>query len=253
MTDVAAGARDADGGVTVDRRLLALILAPLLAVAMSTSPAHASVVEARLNFQVLPNGPAPGAFGPGPAMLTVNPPDNSPTELRIVGGKLTNDSTVPGRAAGYYTSASLGAPITGIGARWTFTRRGGTPGAMAMLISQSALRPPFPLHLVITPNRWIFGVWPPDGPVPGTLQTLQEQYFPVPLKEDGAEVYEVRVEINGARADIDLPDGQHQIVIDPRIAEWAGPFATFEAYSDNGVTDSRVGFTEIWAQSLQVQ
>ena len=32
-----------------------------------------------------------------------------------------------------------------------------------------------------------------------------------------------------------------------------GSFATFEAYSDHGLADSRVGFTEIWAQSLRVQ
>lgn len=235
------------------RRLLALILAPLTVVAMSGSPANASVVEARLNFQILPNGPAPAVFGPGPAVLTVNPPDNRPTELRVVGGKLTNDSTVPGRAAGYYTSASLGGPITGIGARWTFTPRGGTPGAMALLISQHALRRPFPMHLVITPNRWIFGVWAPNGAVPDTLQTLREEYFPVPLAEDGTQVYETSVEISCAQADIELPDGEHQVVIDPRIAEWAGSFATFEAYSDNGVTDSRVGFTEIWAKSAQSQ
>jgi hypothetical protein len=98
-----------------------------------------------------------------------------------------------------------------------------------------------------------FGVWPPDGVVPGGLQELLSQPFPVPLDQDGARVYESQVEINGERADIELPDGQHQIVIDPRIADWAGSFATFEAYSDNGLTDSRVGFTEIWAQSSRVQ
>lgn len=235
-----------------DHRLLALILSFLVVAAMTSPPAGASVGEARLNFQVLPNGPAPATFGPGPALLTTNP-DDVPTQLSIVGGKLTNAPTVDGRAAGYYSSASLGAPITIIGARWTFTERGGTPGAMALVVSQTVLHPPFSVHLVITPNRWIFGVWPPDGSVPDGLQTLQSQYFDVPLKQDGTQVYEAQVEINGERADIELPDGQHQIVIDPRIAEWAGSFATFEAYSNHGLTDSRVGFTEIWAQSSGVQ
>ena len=135
------------------------------------------VGEARLNFQVLPDGPAPANFGPGPALLTASPPDDAPTELRIAGGKLTNESTVSGRAAGYYTSASLGAPITIIGARWTFTPRGGTPGAMALVVSQTALHAPFSVHLAITPNLWIFGVWPPDGAVPGGLQTLLSSLF----------------------------------------------------------------------------
>ena len=239
--------------VRLHRRLLALILSFLLAAGMSYSRAAATVGEARLNFQVLPDGPAPANFGPGPALLIANPPDDAPTELRIVGGKLTNESTVSGRAAGYYTSASLGAPITIIGARWTFTHRGGTPGAMALVVSQAALHPPFSVHLVITPNLWSFGVWPPDDAVPGGLQTLLSQPFPVPLNQDGTRVYETQVEINGERADIELPDGQHQIVSDHRIADWAGSFATFEAYSDHGLTDSRVGFTEIWAQSLPVQ
>ena len=237
--------------MTLYYRLPGLILVFLIVVGMSCPRAAATVGEARLNFQALPDGPAPANFGPGPALLTANPPDNVPTKLRVVGGKLTNESTVSGRAAGYYTSASLGAPITAIGARWTFTARGGTPGAMALLVSQTAMHRPFAMHLVITPDLWSFGVWPPDGA--GELQTLQSEHFLEPLNEDGTQVYEAQVEINGERVDIELPDGQHQIVIDPRIADWAGSFATFEAYSNNGLTDSRVGFTEIWAQSSRVQ
>jgi len=72
-------------------------------------------------------------------------------------------------------------------------------------------------------------------------------------KQDGTRVYETQVEIDGARAHIELPHGQRRIVRDQRIADWAGSFATFEAYSIHGLTDSRVGFTEIWAQSLRVQ
>ena len=128
-------------------------------------------------------------------------------------------------------------------------RGAGHLGAMALLVSQTALHSPFSVHLVITPNLWSFGVWPPDGTVPGELQTLQWQHFHVPLKEDATRVYETQVEINGERAHIELPDGQLQIVSDQRIADWAGSFATFEAYSDHGLTDSRVGFTEIWAHS----
>jgi hypothetical protein len=109
------------------------------------------------------------------------------------------------------------------------------------------------VHLVITPNFWSFGVWPSDGMVPGELHTLQCQRFRVPLKQDGTRVYETQVEIDRERAHIELPHGQRWIVRDQRIADWAGSFATFEAYSDHGLTDSRVGFTEIWAQSSRVQ
>ena len=88
---------------------------------------------------------------------------------------------------------------------------------------------------------------------PGGLQTLQSQCFDVPVKQDARRVYETQVEIKGERGEIQLPDGQHQIVRDHRIADWAGSFATFEASLEHGLTDSRVGFTEIWAQSLRVR
>jgi hypothetical protein len=216
---------------------------------MSGPHANAAPAQARLNFQALPDGPAPAIFGPGPALLTTAPPDNAATQLRVKGGKLTNKSTLQGRAAGYYTTANLGAPVRTIGARWTFTRQGGTNGAMALLVSQTPMHFPFPMHLVITADEWSFGVWPPDGATPGGLQTLQSKPFDPPLNQDGSQVYETTVEINGERVDIELPDGQHQTLTDHRIADWAGPFATFEAYADHGVTDSRVGFTEIWAHS----
>lgn len=206
---------------------------------------------ARLNFQALPDGPAPANFGPGPALLTVNQPDDASTRLRVVGGKLTNEPMVPGRAAGYYTSASLGEPVTTIGARWTFTAGAGTLGTMALVISQTALHPPFPVHLVITPRLWSFGVWPPDGAVPAGLQTLQWRHFQVPLEQDGTRVHEAQVDITGERALIQLPDGPRQMVRDRRIADWAGSFATFEAYAEHGLTASRVGFTEIWAQTVR--
>jgi hypothetical protein len=216
---------------------------------MSCSSANANPGEARLNFQSLPDGPAPANFGPGLALLATAPPDNAATQLRVMGGKLTNKSTLAGRAAGYYTTANLGAPVRTIGARWAFTQQGGTNGAMALLVSQTAMHFPFAMHLVITADQWSFGVWPPEGATPGGLQTLQSQSFDVPLNQDGSQIYQTTVEINGDRADIELPDGQHQILTDHRIADWAGPFATFEAYADHGVTDSRVGFTEIWALS----
>ncbi len=216
---------------------------------MSCSSANANPAEARLNFQALPDGPAPVNFGPGPALSATAPADDAPTQLRVMGGKLTNKPTLAGRAAGYYTTANLGAPVRAIGARWTFTERGGTNGAMALLVSQTPMHFPFAMHLVITADRWSFGVWPPDGATPSGLQTLQSKPFDVPLNQDGVQVYETTVEINGDRADIELPDGQHETLTDHRIADWAGPFATFEAYADHGVTDSRVGFTEIWAHS----
>lgn len=235
-------------------RLLAVMLA-LSVVASSAGCDRESAAgrqlngEARLSPKDLSDGPAPETFGPGPATMATDPPNDAATMLRIVYGKLTNDPTVPGRAAGYYTSADLGGPITRIGARWTFTPRGGTSGAMALVVSQNGLNLPFAVHLTVTPDLWSFGVWPRDGGPIGGLQTLGWRRFDVPLIQDGAKVYQTQVDIAGERADIELPDGQRFVIRDERIAEWAGSFATFEVYADNGLTDSRAGFTDIWAES----
>jgi hypothetical protein len=234
--------------------LLAVVVAGISGCGRDTASQPRLIGQARLSFQGLPDGPAPQFFGGGEASLRTNPPGDPGGELRIMGGKLTNEPTIGGGAASYYTSASLGGPITTIGARWTFTRQGGTPGAMALLVSQKALYPPFSVHLVITPNSWGFGVWPPDvwppdgGPISG-LQNLVWERLEEPLEQDGVHVYETQVEIDGERANIELPDGQQRVIRDNRIADWAGSFATFEAYSDHALTDSRVGFTEIWAES----
>lgn len=210
------------------------------------------VSDARVDFGSLPDGPAPSTFGPGLSLLTFDPPSDAAARLRVVGGKLTNDPTASGRVASYFTSANMVAPITTIGARWTFTARGGTPGAMALLVSQTAVHPPFSVHLVITPNMWSFGVWPADGSEPAGVQNLASQRFDVPLVQDGSTELTAEVEIEGERADIQLPDGTHHVVRDSRIAEWAGLYATFEAYADHNETDSRIGFTEIWAKSVRV-
>lgn len=246
-----AGIRSDRRVTSWQRRLALLVFALTFTGTCSCAPESNLYVvgEAQLDFRVLPDGPAPAHFGPGPATLTTSPSNDPSTRLRIIGGKLTNTPTASGRAAGYYTSANLGAPVTIIGARWTFSPLGDTPGVMALVVSRSAFHRPFAVHLVITPDRWSLGVWPPDRAVPGGLQMLRVQRFCQPLKQDGARVYQTQVTIRGDRAYIELPDGQHQILRDHRIAEWAGPFATFEAYSDHGLTDSRVGFTEIWAQS----
>lgn len=210
------------------------------------------VTQARVDFTQYPDGPAPRQFGPGEASVRTSPSDDSGAQLRVMDGKLTNMPMVEGGTAGYYTTPNLGGPVTELGARWVFIPRGGTPGTMAMLVSQTALDVPFAVHLVITPGTWSFGVWPPHGDPEGKLQVLQSEAFTAPLEQDGVHVYEARVTIEGERVELDLPDGQQRVIKDPRIAQWAGNFATFEAYSDHGLTDSRVGFTAAWADSRRV-
>jgi hypothetical protein len=213
----------------------------------STVPALSST---SLNFAGVPDGDAPLDFGPGVA--TISPDfifDDPGAKFRIVDGKLTVEPTQARQTASYYSTPDLGSPVTKIGARWTYNPRGGTKdAAMGLLVSNKIVRPPFPIHLAITPYKWAYGVWPPmDGEKVPELDNLAEGEFDPPLKEDGTTVYEAEVTLDGDRALISLPDGQRPTVRDKRIAEWAGNFATFEAWAKNGVTDSAVAFTEIWA------
>ena len=236
-------------------RLATAVVVVVMAFA-SSGCSHAEtgpITRAEIDFRGFPDGAAPLSFGPGEASLRSSPSEDAGAQLRIVDGKLTNMPVIESGTAGYYTSPDLGGTVTDLGARWVFTPRGGTPGTMAMLVSQSALDFPFAVHLVITPGTWSFGVWPPHGEPEQGLQVLQSEAFTAPLAQDGVRVHEARVKIEGERVAIDLPDGQHRVIRDPRIAAWSGHFATFEAFSDHGLTDSRTGFTEIWAFSRRVE
>ncbi|MGV9827815.1 hypothetical protein [Gordonia sp. NPDC003429] len=165
----------------------------------------------------------------------------------MVDGTLTNAPASPAGVAGYYTTSNLGAPIREIGADWRFWSRdgGGDDGAMALVVSQNGKEPPLPVHLVITPTQWWFGVWPP-GQYPG-LQVIDQGRFFTPLAVDRAVTLHTAVRINGEQAQVSLPDGSFATIRDSRIAKWLGPYATFEVFAKNGTRDPAVGFSKIWA------
>ncbi len=202
-----------------------------------------------MSFRSMPDGPPPATFGTGPATLNTAPFRDAGAALRVHGGLLTNSPAGPTGTAGYYTSANLGGPVRRIGARWVFLPRGtnGTDGAMALVVSQKAFDKPFPLHLVITPQNWWFGVWPPADAPGSKLEIVGGGPFATPLRIDSGTEHTVDVTLSGQRATIVLPDGSVKYVRDARIAEWAGPYATFEVYAGKGSDDVGVGFSKIWA------
>jgi hypothetical protein len=208
-------------------------------------------ILATMTFSGFANGPAPSTFGFGSVIISPRDrPDDPGGKLQIIDGKLTVNPTKPGRNASYFSGPNMGTPVIDIGAKWTFTRRGGTPdGAVGLVVSKTVLRPPFPIHLSVGQEKWGFGIWPPlDGEKIPDLITLDGGVFSPPLKDDGTTVYEAEVTLDGDQATIRLPNGDRRSVKDKRIAEWASNYATFESYAKEASTDAVVGFTEIWAR-----
>jgi hypothetical protein len=207
-----------------------------------------NAVEARLDFSASKDGPAPGKFGPGASLLLETPRTDLGGRFRIEGGKLVSRPTVDGRTASYFSTADLGDPITSIGARWVFTPQEGGSGTMVLIVSQRAVFPPFSAQLSVTPTHWTFGVRAADQAENVSQETiLKTGSIDPPLSEDGSTSYRTEVRIAGERAELELPDGHTEIVHDKRIAEWAGTFGTFESFADEGLTDSRADFIELWA------
>jgi hypothetical protein len=132
-----------------------------------------------------------------------------------------------------------------MGAKWSFSSIGGTPSALVLLVTKRYLRPPYSIHLVVTPAMWSIAVWPPEGESTDRI-TLYRENFAVPLGTNG-DLHQIQVLISGDRAEVVLPNGARKFVRDNRIAEWAGSIAVFGAYADDGATADRVAVSEAWA------
>jgi hypothetical protein len=119
---------------------------------------------------------------------------------------------------------------------------------MVLIVSKRAVFPPFSAELSVSPKSWTFGVRAAGRAEEFSQVTiLKTGSIDPPLSEDGSTSYRVEVRIAGERAELTLPDGHTEIVQDKRIAEWAGSFGTFESYVEQGLTDSRADFIEMWA------
>lgn len=199
-----------------------------------------------LDFTDRPDGPAPTDFG-GPASVRISDRTLEKPGFVIRDGRMVFRPRGNGSVAAYFTSGDFGGgTITQAAARFVFLPQGGTPGTFALIVSKTALDLPFGMHLVVTPKEWNVGVWAPAGDASG-LTLLQGGTFASPLAQDGRTELAVRVTIDGARAGIELPDGNRVTVCDQRIRDWSGPYATFESLTKAG-TDSLVGFTELMAR-----
>lgn len=207
------------------------------------------------DFSQLPNGPVPDRFTTGqPASLA--PTADPSWTLRVERGRLTYTPTTEGPAAGYLRTPDLGRPIVRMGMEWTVDPGpGGGPGVAAMGIMGAPVNPldgigsPMSMHFLARRDIWDFSVSP--GPFGGDprLITIAGGTFDPPLVEDGVTAYRIDVDIDGPNATVHLPNGAVSHLSDPRIASWAGRFGFFEAYSESGLNDGRVGLIEVWADT----
>lgn len=205
--------------------------------------------EARLDFTHMPDGDAPAMFGKGTATITTTPAGDPSARFHVQSGVLTTAPTAEGPTASYLTSASLGTPVTNLGASWVFTLGDGSSASMLLFVSQKLISPPYALRLQITQLGWSVGVQSAGELNSNDGEILASARFTTPLKNDGKTTYKFSASIAGERVEVELPTGERQVVRDRRFADWAGSFVTFGSFQPDGASGSRIGFADVWAES----
>ncbi|OBB73338.1 hypothetical protein A5759_15640 [Mycobacterium sp. 852014-52144_SCH5372336] len=204
------------------------------------------------DFTRASDGPPPARFDTGQRANYSTSPTDPGSDFSVNTGLLTYHPTIDQVSAAYLSTPDMGSPVASLGASWVFSPGRGTYGAVALLVSRGTrnamppIVPPVALHFVATAVNWTLAVAKDEET---SLETLAAGRFEKPLREDGVTSYTVSIGIDRDRAAIELPDGDRQVVIDPRIWQWRGNFATFEVYSNHGLTDSIGGFNGVWARS----
>jgi hypothetical protein len=152
---------------------------------------------------------------------------------RVEGGALVAD--LPDGHSAVYVDQPL-ARVRRVGARIGFVpgpAGAATGDGSVCLAAWSGALPPSdpgvisaPLHLVVTPERWLYGV------VTGSaLHVVAEGRFSPRLPTDGTPL-DLEAVLDGSSAVLGLPDGSTRQVDDPAIAQFAAPMACWEFYRD---------------------
>ncbi|MEV0672713.1 hypothetical protein [Mycobacterium sp. NPDC050441] len=216
------------------------------------APVAAQGISVEATFTGMPNGPAPDRFDGGEPARVAGTPEDPGARPRLLGGRLTYQPTGEELAAGFFSTPDLGAPVRSLGTRFVFQPGSGTKGAVALVVSRdigSEFPPtirPLPVHFVLTPVNWNVSVTHSTG---DPLTVIAAGDFPLPLAEDGSTVYEAGLTISGSELTLDLPQGVHRIISDPRISEWQGSYASFELFANHGLTDSLPALEKVWASA----
>jgi hypothetical protein len=220
----------------------------------TTAPAAspAAVVEDRLAFEA-DFSTAPDGYPTHPRMVFYGSSDEGPGfgdptpsgGLQVVDGALQSLGT-SGLASGY-AQTDLGAPVTRIGAEFSFPDGGSYGGAIALPVWTEPFQltypriPTAPVHFVLTRDDWAY-----QGQWDDTTVTVATGTFARRLPADTP----LRVELtfDGPDATLHLPDGTTTTVSDPRIAIPAS-YATFESFRLEAATMVGPRIVRIWADT----
>jgi hypothetical protein len=203
-------------------------------------------------FEGKANGAPPLLFDTGQVASWAPSPAVSPD---IQNGYL---GAVGTSGASYYrTTNALGATVTEIGGRFTFTPGSATRtanGSAVLGISDGpmsitgGITVNMSCHALFYKEGWSYGVWTSGV---GFVVLTGATYL-VPLVDDGLTEYEAYVQISGSTATIYSPDGNKTSVTDSRINTYAGQYVFFETYRP-AATDDHDRFSHIWANTGTVK
>ena len=156
--------------------------------------------------------------------------------------------------ASYYRHpTALGATVTEIGGRFTYTPGNATrttSGSCVLGIStgpivvSGGIAVNMSCHILFYKEGWSYGVWTAGV---GFVVLAGATYL-VPQIDDGLTEYEGYVQISGSTATIYSPDGNKTVVTDSRINTYAGQYVFFETFRP-ALTDDHDRFSHVWANT----
>jgi hypothetical protein len=199
-------------------------------------PPKVSVAKSSTFESKLPNG------------FRVHETDLNETGMHVADGVLVHGKPTADAGASYL-EAQLPDDVQRLGADVVFN--GDKPGSIALVAWQKSIYDeraagrPIPnsgLHFVADPNGWHLGIYHD-----GREDVLERNNFQQVLETDGQTGYRFEVYRKGRSAWVVDPDGVITGPIrDKRIADWAGPWASWELYEFSGDL-TPAAFAKVWA------
>jgi len=205
---------------------------------------------------------APSTFTSGQTSSTVL---NGGTgcNFAVENGYLTLANPLPstGGSVAYFLSPTLGATVTHIGGRFSFTNSSGVftyagsldpNGTFCIAVTNAVLNlssmPDMSVHFYTTPYNWAFGVWSGADTGNGGFISLATGSYSFAAGMISGFPYEMECWLSGTTAYLRLPDGSFISVTDSRISSYGGDFAYWEAYT-TGSTNSVPAISHLWANT----